>query len=260
MKRLPSASFLLAAFVAITPAKSAEMADPWTGFYAGGNIGYSWGNSDTVANFYNNTTGTLLYSVPASFDMNGVIGGGQIGYNKFVNSRWIVGIEADIQASGQDGGTSFICPGAICNLGQTAIPAASAPVSAAAFNQSLDWFGTVRGRLGVTVNPSTFAYVTGGLAFGKISTSGVLTGFTGGGVATSNGFSEDTTKAGWTIGGGIESRLNAQWSAKIEYLYIDFGSVSTTGYLLTNFIPIRAVFNSDVTDNIVRVGLNYKFK
>lgn len=230
----------------------------WTGFYAGLNIGYSWGNSDTDAAFFNNTTGALLFAANSDFHLNGVIGGGQIGYN-WQWSNFVLGVEADIQASGQKGDTTFLCPGTVCNLGLTALPAGSAPVGVGSFNQKLDWFGTLRARAGVTVTPTILAYVTGGLAYGHVETDGTLTGFTGGGVATSSAFSSDKTKTGWTVGGGIEGRLTGNWTGKVEYLYMDLGTVDTTGLLTTNFIPIRAQFSSKITDNIVRVGLNYKF-
>ena len=125
----------------------------WTGFYAGLNIGYSWGNSDTDAAFFNNTTGALLFAANSDFHLNGVIGGGQIGYN-WQWSNFVLGVEADIQASGQKGDTTFLCPGTVCNLGLTALPAASASVGVGSFNQKLDWFGTLRARAGVTVTPA----------------------------------------------------------------------------------------------------------
>jgi outer membrane immunogenic protein len=186
-----------------------------------------------------------------------VVGGGQIGYN-WQWSNVVLGVEADIQASGQKGDAAFLCPGTVCNVGLTAIPAANAPV-AGTFNQKLDWFGTLRGRAGITVTPTILAYVTGGLAYGHIETDGILTGFTAGGLATSSAFSSDKTKTGWTVGGGIEGRITGNWTGKVEYLYMDLGTVDTTGLLTTNFIPIRAQFSSKITDNIVRVGVNYKF-
>jgi outer membrane immunogenic protein len=267
---------LLAIATAAAPATAADLPvkapvykaapiDPWnwSGFYIGGNVGYSWGNSDTDAVFSNATSGAFLFAQSNSFDMNGVIGGGQIGYNWQFAPTWVMGIEADIQASGQDGSTSFLCPGTICSAGLTAIPAASAP-STATLNQSLDWFGTVRGRIGYTFTPTILAYFTGGLAYGKIATDGTLSGFNANGLPTTVAFSGDTTKAGWTIGGGIEGRIAGNWTAKIEYLYMDFGTVSTTAVSPLIFVPapgtgLRADFSSRVTDNVVRVGINYKF-
>jgi outer membrane immunogenic protein len=103
-----------------------------------------------------------------------------------------------------------------------------------------------------------FAYVTGGLAIGQIDTDLTVNGVNGLGPVPVF-FSFDKTKLGWTVGGGIEARISGNWTAKIEYLYVDLGSVSGTAVDLTNIIPIRVGYSSDITDNIVRVGLNYKF-
>src|SRR5260370_21781921 len=87
-------------------------------------------------------------------------------------SSWLMaGIEADIELSTQNTTPTFICPGAICNPGIGDL--------ATSFDraQTLDWFGTVRGRLGATVTPETMAYLTGGLAVAEIKTARILSGF-----------------------------------------------------------------------------------
>jgi outer membrane immunogenic protein len=222
----------------------------WTGFYIGGNIGYSWGTSDSTVDFYNSTTGALLGSASGSFSMDGVIGGGQVGYNK-QTGKIVWGLEADIQASGQQGSAAFTC--VTCT-----------PTVTETLNQKLDWFGTVRGRLGWTVTPTVLAYVTGGLAYGDIETNGVISDPTT--------FSTSTVKAGWTVGGGVEAQISGNWTAKIEYLYMDLGSVSgglvSTPIILTPCTQIRTscalstTFGSSgsgITDNILRLGVNYRF-
>src|SRR5262249_35493846 len=72
-------------------------------------------------------------------------------------------------------------------------------------------------------------------------------------------FTSHTTKAGWALAAGAEVRLGGNWTGKIEYLYLDFGKVSTTASLPTNSTPLGINFNSRVADHIVRVGVNYKF-
>src|SRR5262249_53092309 len=111
----------------------------WDGLYIGVNAGYSWGQSDTTAVIANGTTGAVIATGASTFDMNGGVAGAQIGYNA-QRDRWVFGIEADIQWTGQDGGVVFACPGTVCNRGLTAIPAANAPV-AAALTEKLQWFG-----------------------------------------------------------------------------------------------------------------------
>src|SRR5438128_1112183 len=82
----------------------------WTGFYLGGNIGYSWGFSDSTLTFSDAASGAVLASTSSKFQLNGLIGGGQIGHN-WQTGSWVLGLEADIQASAQKGDTSSVCPG-----------------------------------------------------------------------------------------------------------------------------------------------------
>jgi outer membrane immunogenic protein len=228
----------------------------WTGFYIGGNAGYSWGRSSTDARFYNNATNVLLGTGNGSYDMNGWVAGGQVGYN-WQAGRWVLGVEADGQATGQKGSILFNCPGPICST-TTAIPLANAPVNVA-FENKLDWFATFRGRVGYTFVPTVLGYVTGGLAVGGVQGSGVITGFNGAGAAVAATFSGDDTQVGWTVGAGLEASLGGNWTGKVEYLYLDLGRYNSSALLLANTPPIRADFSSRITDNIVRVGINYRF-
>jgi outer membrane immunogenic protein len=224
----------------------------WTGFYAGLNIGYSWGRSSNDSTINDAATGALVAVSSGKTKMDGVIGGGQIGYN-WQFSNWVAGIEADIQASGQKGSSSALCLG--CGDGPSDI--------ATTFEQKLTWFGTVRGRLGVTITPTVLVYGTGGLAYGEIKSAGTITGPTVTSPSATVAFSEKETKTGWVVGGGVESMLGNNWTAKIEYLYMDLGTVSggpfATPIVGTIRNPLATSFSSRVTDNIVRVGVNYKF-
>jgi outer membrane immunogenic protein len=268
MKRmLFAAAGMVALVAAMQPVAAADMpvkARPpavavfsWTGSYIGGNVGYSWGRSDTTAQFFDNTSGTLISTSSAEFDLNGWVAGGQIGHN-WQSGNWVWGIEADFQWTGQDGDALFTCTPTTGTCVPTAVPAGT--FTTAALSQSLDWFGTLRLRLGATVTPRVLAYVTGGFAYGHVDTDAVINGFTSGGAAIAAPFSYGETKAGWTIGGGIEGHVGGNWTAKIEYLYVDLGSVSGSGVCTLCGSPvIRARFDSDITDHIVRFGLNYKF-
>jgi outer membrane immunogenic protein len=127
-------------------------------------------------------------------------------------------------------------------------------------DQKLEWFGTFRGRLGMAVMPSVLLYATGGAAYGTLDTNVTLASFTPAGVPISVGASNKDTRFGWTVGAGIEAMFAANWSAKIEYLHVDLGSVTTTAILSTApGIGIGAAVNSRVTDDIIRGGINYHF-
>jgi outer membrane immunogenic protein len=119
----------------------------------------------------------------------------------------------------------------------------------------IQWFGTVRGRVGALVNPTTFVYGTGGLAYGGISASGT---FSNSLASRSASFGDSTTEVGWTLGVGVEGAIpnTSNWTWKLEYLYIDFGTISGNG--VTPFGEPYS-WSMRVTDNILRVGFNYRF-
>ncbi len=256
MRRFILGSVALAAMIT-GPAMAADMAlkapplaapYSWTGFYVGGNIGYSWGNGDS--NYNEPAFGPVGLPVPisASQKLDGLIGGGQIGYNWQADKTWVFGLEADIQGSGEKGGSSNSYTYGVID-----------PTLTLTNNADIQWFGTVRGRVGVLVNPTLLLYGTGGLAYGGISASGsVNDGFV---AATTWSFGETTTKVGWTLGAGIEGAIpnTSDWTWKLEYLYIDFGTVSGNNLDFFDLSHDPYSWGTRVTDNILRVGLNYRF-
>jgi outer membrane immunogenic protein len=137
-----------------------------------------------------------------------------------------------------------VIPGAFAVLPGPAVPVTQ--------RQQLDFFGTVRGRAGLVVAPTVLFYATAGLAYGQVDSNSALVGST----------RAQNYNPGWTVGGGIEGAIGGGWTAKLEYLYLDLGTVS--GVFTSNLVaPTGAVlssgFSSRITDNIVRLGLNYKF-
>jgi len=225
----------------------------WTGFYVGLNGGYSWGRSATDFS----VAGVSVFS--GTQKLNGWVAGGQAGYNWQFNRNWIFGIEADLQATGQKGTLNI--PGVtVCPL--VVIAVVPCVTTAASFEQKMPWFGTARARLGFEPADRWMLYVTGGLAFGEVDTTATVTtstAFPGGPVlaTASAAASANTTRAGWTVGGGAEWVISGPWTAKVEYLYVDLGNVSNTSAGLGAFAPLAA--SSHITDNIVRLGVNYRF-
>ena len=287
MKRLligiSAAASLIAtgAFAADLPMKTYTKApvyvDPgydWTGFYVGGNVGYSWGNSNSTLTLTDpGPPSTILNSTSTDkTSLNGIVGGGQIGYN-WQLQRAVFGFEADIQGTDEKGSRSFTCTTAVCTPpvgGPLAlvIPGPAVPVT---LNQKIDWFGTVRGRVGYLVDPRVLLYATGGLAYGEVGVTNTVGGnnITGpqgvnGSTITPfvGGTSNSTLKVGWTVGAGVEGVISGNWTARLEYLYVDLGRVNGSfqtaigglggGVLLSNY-------SSRITDNVLRVGVNYKF-
>ena len=251
-----------------TYTKAPVYVDPgydWTGFYVGLNGGYSWGNAS-------NTFTTPLTVTTASQHMDGWVFGGQAGYNWQYNKSWVFGIEGDIDATGQDGTatqapaiaiTRFTPPGFFFNAPPVIT---TTTTTSGSFDEKLSWLGTLRGRIGVLPTDRVLLYVTGGLAVGEVkSTSTVATSasavssFGGPAVVTSAAAlgTSSSTKVGWTIGAGVEGAIGGNWTAKLEYLYVDLGTVNNTFVGLGAFAPLS--ISSHVTDNILRAGVNYRF-
>jgi outer membrane immunogenic protein len=225
----------------------------WTGFYIGGNVGYSWGRSRDTATLTTGA-GTVLFTDVASSRMDGVVGGGQMGYN-YQTANWLWGIETDFQGTGQRSNHLFTCPTGVCTPPFGVVAVFPGPAVPVAYSQKLEWFGTFRGRVGVAVVPTVVLYATGGFAYGDVKTNATVAGV---GPASS-----DNVQVGWTVGGGVEAALgNSAWTAKLEYLYMDIGRANGTIATTTGALgggTLVATYNSRITDNIVRVGLNYRF-
>lgn len=232
-----------------TPAYIVPVYD-WSGAYVGVNVGYGWGRSAD--------TSTLavppLFTDTATLRTNGVSGGAQIGYNLQMQS-WLVGLEGDIQATGQSNSHSYNCAAGLCAFAPVAgggfIPAAVSVTE----TQRLDFFGTVRGRVGVAVVPTVLLYATGGLAYGQVDTDSTLQGST----------RSQNYRVGYAAGGGIEGAIGGNWTLRLEYLYLDLGKATGTFTSSTLVNPASLTtslvsgFSSRITDNIVRVGVNYRF-
>jgi len=240
-----------------TYTKAPVYVDPgfnWSGFYVGGNVGYSWGRSNNSETLSRATTGVGLVTSTANNDVDGVIGGGQFGYN-WQSSNWLFGLETDFQGSGERGSALFTC--VACANDGTNITSS--------LTQKLDWFGTARARAGFLATPTLLLYGTGGFAYGEVKTSGSVTGTGLAGTPLTVAFpGTSSTRSGWTAGGGIEGRIVSNWTWKLEYLYMDLGRVSAGPIVATGILvpgpSIGAVsYSSHFTDNIVRVGVNYLF-
>jgi outer membrane immunogenic protein len=268
-----------AAALAASPALAADLPAPpvvtpawsWTGFYVGANGGYSWGSSDTggvvtLGLFVNGApfNGLHLITPQPGFganSVNGWLGGGQAGFN-WQTGALVVGVEGDVQGTGQQGSNVFCSNGlsGACPPLTTPVAPGTAPFTLTV-DEKLAWFGTARGRIGAAGDRFLF-YLTGGVAFGEIKSDYASAGtlfFAPPSVAAS----ASVTKVGWVVGGGVEAHLTDNLTAKLEYLYMDLGTFSDTliasGSQGVATATVTTAFASHLTDNIVRVGLNYKF-
>jgi len=246
--------------------------NPWSGWYGGVNAGYVDGSSTMNTNAVVISSSSTPGTAPAmasgatsqlSTGNGGGIGGAQLGYNYKLSSMVLAGFEADIQGSSLRNSATAI----------TTTPIAGTAFSfstAIATSRSLDYIGTIRGRVGATVSPGMLLYVTGGLAYGGVKSSTTISQIAPGGgeplTGTAGSFSDN--RAGYAVGAGGEWLLMSKWSVKAEYLYYDLGSANygTRGFGFdegpTNFpgFGVAGVATStrvQFSGNIVRVGLNY---
>jgi outer membrane immunogenic protein len=263
MKKLLIAGAMLASCAAIQSAGAADLAlkapppplvvDEWTGWYVGLNLGGSWGRSRTS---YSDPDPAFV-PFTTSQHMDGVLGGAQIGYNWQVNRTWLLGLEADFQGTGQRGSTTF--PPITEILGVPGIPPTTVTTTGT-LTQKMPWFGTVRARLGVEPSEHWLLYVTGGLAYAQIRSTAAIsaTAVGPGGTATAAiSSSVNNDRAGWTAGVGAEWMFAKQWSAKFEYLYMDYGHLND-GFIGVGTLAVLGI-NSHVTDNVLRAGVNLHF-
>ena len=158
------------------------------------------------------------------FDVSGALVGGTVGYN-WQAGHTVFGLEGDIDWSNIRGSNSSgICAGLTCSTKN-------------------DWLGTARGRVGYAFD-RFMPYITGGLAVGNVKAEVDGVGST------------ETTRAGWTVGAGLEAAITGPLSLKVEYLYADLGKSSCDGACAG---AVGGAADVDFHTNIVRAGLNYRF-
>lgn len=199
----------------------------WSGFYVGGNAGAvaSLTRFDASATFAGSADNVDRYGT-------GFAGGVQAGYNWQVARNWVVGVEGDF--------------GVLSTNRSTVAINTQTPGNDVLISSKTDWAGTVRGRLGYAWDRSLL-FATGGAAVVHVTDAWTNTG----------AFYAETvsSKWGWTAGGGIETALMGNWTAKAEYLYIDAGKV-TVADAATPGGP-GATFTHQY--HVARLGLNYHF-
>ncbi|PPD43658.1 MAG: outer-membrane immunogenic protein precursor [Methylocystis sp.] len=288
MKKIALATTLLAmtagsALAADLPSTKAPLLPPpppppmWTGFYVGLNAGGTWANNNQIwtsgfplgdpAGPAADESLGIAASVPllGGGGSGGFIGGGQIGYNYQFYNSFLIGLEADIQGLTSNGAAST-------SMGVAPVFNNDTGLSFVSRSRGVDYIGTVRGRLGWLFTPTLLLYGTGGFAYGGVTlNSGVVSSELNGffGPINSTGIAASAfadTRTGWTAGGGVEWMFMPNWSAKVEYLYYDLGTVSInttmTGFDTGTANPdwfagvnTRTRFDG----HIVRAGLNYHF-
>jgi len=255
----------------------------WAGFYVGLNAGYGWGHTsgaiesfDPASQIFLTASGFPPNPFGTSFRQSGGIAGAQAGYNWQFSGDWVGGFEADIQYAHVRGNGSNVLFLAPANLGTTF------PFNGN-FERTLEWFGTVRGRLGYLAAPSLLVYGTAGLAYGRTTANGNISlapppgigdtltdtlgsltfscSATGPASTTCYSGSNSRISAGWTAGAGFEFKVAGNLTAKLEYLHVDLGGQTVTLISPPPSTPgvfIGYRFDHERVD-ILRAGINYRF-
>jgi outer membrane immunogenic protein len=246
-----SALAAAAAIVAGAPAEAQSY--NWTGFYLGTNLGGAWSATDATTNVASNGA-YFITTDPAQIASAGVhrqsargfSGGAQTGYN-WQTGPLVLGVEADFNVMRLRTSRS-------ATVGYTTAPGTGFTVGSATDN---DWLFTLRPRIGYAAG-GWLIYATGGLAVSQGHNNFWFLDTYGSGARES---ASASNRVGWTVGGGLEVMLTRNWTVKGEYLFGDFGKVSAGGVVTnTGSIPPAALAHqADLTKQIVRFGINYKF-
>ncbi len=265
--------FAVAALTALIPVSALAQAagqqkndaTSWTGFYAGLNTGGTFGSSNaqtgtTGGDYFQPASATQInYAGNQNLTPKGYAGGLQFGYNRQV-AKFVLGVEADFSVLAASktvtGVADYSCAG--CSPYGFLITQ----------KVSTDGMGTARARVGHTYGKRGLFYASGGVAETQIHYSSLfmdnytdVIGYYP--YLVSESASASVLKTGWIVGGGTEYALNKRWSARAEYLFADFGTVSNAGNALTDVFgnPYTDPFThtATLTSSVVRVAVNYKF-
>ena len=224
---------------------NAQVPQRWNGPYIGVNLGYGWADIGGSVTVFDQGGNPLYGPAGYSIDADGMFGGLQIGFNRRIGN-FFFGLEADLQTADMSGSSTT------SGAGFTYVASAS-----------VDWFATARVRGGFASN-LMLVYGTAGLAFANVDYDATFK--TGN---TSVHLSNDETRVGFVLGAGLELALRSNWSLKIEYQYLNFGSQSAGGsysWTSARVVDCRDIITTgtntvssgvDTDIHTVRIGLNY---
>jgi outer membrane immunogenic protein len=224
----------------------------WTGFfYTGVSVGGRWSDVDWRTTAIGSPLGPppTNPATPAatSFDSATVRAGGYFGYLRRIAPAWVVGLEGDL-AWGDGRKTVAGIPGTTTSVAALSLDSASVKE---------DWDASLRGRLGFLVTPTFLLYGTGGVAWQNLVSSATCAGTAGSACTTALSEQNSWTKAGWTVGGGVEAKLWHNWLGRLEYRYADYGTI---GHVFFAGSPAnQAVVSETLTTHSLLFGLAYEF-
>jgi outer membrane immunogenic protein len=232
--------------VSVDRLMNAAPAATWTGPYVGFTVGYGWADLEAT-NLFATVTGVGSGSLPLTgftTSENSFNAGGTAGYN-FYTSNMVLGVEADVSFGDHEYNSGTLSVTDVFVGGDTLT---------GDFNAGFKSFGTLRGRAGLLVTPSTLLYATGGLAVANAKAHGSFTYDDGTG-PISGTFSDRDWTFGWTAGVGIEDKFAERVSLKLEYLYLSFPDATFE----FGQPGVTVGFDGEASMHMVRTGLNIGF-
>jgi outer membrane immunogenic protein len=223
----------------VTKAPAAALAYRWTGCYLGANVG---GGVDHE-NFTNVNPNRLPNFDLGSQRAAGAIGGGQIGCD-YQAGNWVFGGQVMAVAAGLHG-SNHVVP----NPGDPQFP------NIFDLSSRISSLATATARLGYAIQPQTLLYARGGGAWMRSNLDYTITG-----MGMTFPFSAAQSRAGWTVGGGIEFLVAPNWSLFAEYNHMDFGTdtLNTQGLGVAAGSPPEPIRVSHRIDTAT-FGVNYRF-
>lgn len=270
----------------------------WTGFYIGAHVGYGWGDKDISVKDLdapNSALGPICTLDPAfdilclrtgdlrnplvSHSFSGPLGGAQAGFN-FQTGPIVFGVEGQFSWTGIDDDQKkhlaefrFLCGFIDECVGRDRFDLGA--------TSEVNWLATITGRVGFAVD-RILLYAKGGVAFIDqdhhwslaCRAEGALTTICGAGLQRGNiakiaTASWSDTRTGFVIGGGLEYAFAGNWSAKVEYNFMEFGDESTTVTVSckvagvcgpTGLAPLDKIkVDVDNQMHVVKFGINYRF-
>jgi len=252
MKRIVAAAVLLLSVVASDHVRAADMPIPspyapppdaapvfntlydWRGLYVGLNGGYVFGTSAW------SDPSNLAATSSGNFRTDGFLAGGTLGGN-FQSGALVFGIEGDIDWQGLKGSSTS----AFCTSVSTTPGGGAAGLNC---RTQSDWLITARGRIGYAFD-RVLLFATGGIAMTDVQAG-----------LSALPFQISLGQIGWAAGGGVEIGLAGTWTAKVEYLYVNFASASCNVAANCGFDPtVQANDQVKFSESIVRAGVNFKF-
>ena len=228
-----------AADLGARPITKAPIAAPvalynWSGFYIGGHVGGLWADKD-----WTDVTPPPPFIPLGSHTASGVAAGGQVGFN-WQTGAWVFGVEGQFSWTNADSDHGCIVAGAVVLL---------------TCRTEMNWVGTAAGRIGYAFN-NVLLYAKGGAAFADEdfltipSTTGVALG------VQSVALRASDTRTGWMVGGGVEWGFTPNWSAKIEYNFMEFGKDT---FAFVDPVFGTSLIQIDQQVHLVKAGINYRF-